>query len=228
MDLSPLIELFMLGLSGTGHCLGMCGPLVIAFPGKTGRIGPHFSYHAGRIATYTGVGVVMGSLGLAVAALASVAGFDYLAAVARAQLLFSLLAGLFLCLFGLGQLGITGQPAWLTLASPEKIPGYRRLVRSAYLKADPVLMVVTGLFMGFLPCGLSFAAFSRALAVSRPLEGGAFLLAFGLGTLPGLLLMGTGVGFIMRRYQRQFDIFSGMLMIAMGTSLLVDGIAAIL
>lgn len=227
MDHSSLIELFMLGLSGTGHCLGMCGPLVIAFPGKTGRIGPHFSYHAGRIATYTGVGFLMGSLGLAMAKIASVAGLDYLATVARVQLLFSLLAGTFLCLFGLGQLGIMGQPTWLILASPEKIPGYRRVVRSAYLKTDPVLMAVTGMFMGFLPCGLSFAAFSRALAVSRPLEGGAFLLAFGLGTLPGLLLMGTGIGFIVRRYQRYFDIFSGMLMIAMATSLLVDGITAL-
>ncbi|NNL78010.1 MAG: sulfite exporter TauE/SafE family protein, partial [Desulfobacterales bacterium] len=77
-----------------------------------------------------------------------------------------------------------------------------------------------------LPCGLSFAAFSRALAASGPLEGGLFLLAFGIGTLPGLLLLGTGASAIARRYRRHFDLFSGMLMIGMAVSLMVDGIAA--
>jgi len=81
--------------------------------------------------------------------------------------------------------------------------------------------------MGFLPCGLSFAAFSRALAASRPIEGGLFLLAFGLGTFPGLLLIGTGASVLSRRYRQHFDLLSGMLMIWMAASLLVDGIMAI-
>ena len=206
----------------------MCGPLVIAFPGKTGRIESHLCYHAGRIVTYTGMGILMGSIGLAIAKFASVAGFDYLATVARIQLLFSLLAGTFLLMFGLGQLGIIPQPAWLTISTPEIIPGYRYIVRSAFLKTNPALMAITGMFMGFLPCGLSFAAFSRAMAVSRPFEGGLLMFAFGLGTLPGLLLIGTGVSVLSRRYRKHFDIFSGMLMIGMAASLLADGITAII
>ena len=228
MDAASLMTLFLLGLSGTGHCIGMCGPLVFAFPGKTGRIGSHLCYHAGRIATYTCVGVLMGSIGLGLAKVVSVAGFDYLAAVARIQLLFSLLAGAFLLMFGLGQLGIVRQPTLITIATPEKIPGFRYLVRSAFLQSNPALMALTGLFMGFLPCGLSYAAFSRALTVSRPFEGGALLLAFGMGTLPGLLLVGTGASALSRRYRRHFDIFSGILMTGMAASLIVDGIAAII
>jgi len=228
MDAATLVALFFLGLSGTGHCIGMCGPLVFAFPGKSGKLSAHLCYHAGRLATYTMVGVLLGSVGLAMAKISEVAGFDYLTAIARIQVFFSLLAGAFLLVFGLGQLGLTHHPTLISVATPDKIPGYRYLVRSAFLKSNPALMVLTGLFMGFLPCGLSYAAFSRALTASRPIEGGALLLAFGLGTLPGLLLVGTGASVLSRRYRKHFDIFSGILMIGMAVSLLVDGITAII
>ena len=228
MEATTLVALFFLGLSGTGHCIGMCGPLVFAFPGKTGKLSAHLCYHAGRLTTYTIAGIGLGSIGLAVAKISLVAGFDYLTAITRIQVFFSLLAGAFLLIFGLGQLGLTRHPTLITVATPDKIPGFRYLVRSAFLKSNPALMALTGLFMGFLPCGLSYAAFSRALTASRPLEGGAILLAFGAGTLPGLLLVGSGASVLSRRYRKHFDIFSGILMIAMAVSLLVDAITAII
>jgi sulfite exporter TauE/SafE len=228
MEASTFVALFFLGLSGTGHCIGMCGPLVFAFPGKTGKLSAHLCYHAGRLTTYTMVGILLGGVGLVVAKIASVAGLDYLTAITRLQVLFSLLAGVFLLIFGLGQLGLTHHPQLITVATPEKIPGFRYLVRTAFLKSNPALMALTGMLMGFLPCGLSYAAFSRALTVSRPIEGGALLLAFGVGTLPGLLLVGTGASVLARRYRKHCDILSGILMIGMAVSLLVDGITAIL
>ena len=75
--------------------------------------------------------------------------------------------------------------------------------------------------MGLLPCGLSYAAFSRAIAAGAPLQGALMLAAFGIGTLPGLLLIGTGATALARRYQRQSDLVAGLLMIAMGLSLAV-------
>ena len=228
MEAAPLVALFFLGLTGTGHCIGMCGPLIFAFPGKTGKISAHLCYHAGRLTTYAIVGILLGSVGLAVAKLSVAAGFDYLTAISRLQVFFSVLAGAFLLIFGLSQLGLTRHPNWVAVATPDKIPGFRYLVRSAFLESSPILMVCTGLFMGFLPCGLSYAAFSRALSASRPMEGGALLLAFGVGTLPGLLLVGTGASVLSRRYRRHCDIFSGILMIGMAVSLFVDAITAIM
>jgi hypothetical protein len=227
MEASSLLTLFLLGVSGTGHCIGMCGPLVLAFPGKSGRIDAHLCYHAGRILTYTGIGILMGSMGLVLAKVASVTGLNYLVTLTRIQLVFSLLAGIFLLVFGLGQLGIIRQPECLIMSNPGIIPGYRFIVRSAFKKSDRGLMVITGMFMGFIPCGLSFAAFSRAMAARHPFEGGLLLVVFGLGTLPGLLLLGTGASVIARKYQQHFELFSGMLMIGMAASLLVEGIAAI-
>ena len=52
-----------------------------------------------------------------------------MAVVGRTQLIFSMAAGVFLLLFGLAQLGIVGEPGWLFWMTPEKIPGYRHLVR---------------------------------------------------------------------------------------------------
>ena len=84
-----------------------------------------------------------------------------------------------------------------------------------------------GLMMGLLPCGLSFAAFARALACGSPLVGGALVFSLGLGTVPGLFVLGTGFAGLVRRYRAQSEILSGLLMIAMAALLSADAIGAI-
>jgi sulfite exporter TauE/SafE len=88
-------------------------------------------------------------------------------------------------------------------------------------------MLAAGFVMGFLPCGLSFGAFSRALAAEDPLAGAVLTLAFGLGTLPGLLLLGSGLAPIIRRYRRHSDILAGILMVGMAAALVVRSVSAI-
>jgi hypothetical protein len=224
MENLSFLSLFLLGLFGTGHCIGMCGPLVLAFPGRTGKFMPHLFYHAGRLSTYILIGVFMGAAGTGLTWLSTVADADPLQWIARIQIVLSLLAGGFLLYFGLTQLGILNEIEWLVVASPEKIPGYKRVIRAAFLKGTHAEMLLTGLIMGFLPCGLSYAAFSRALATADPWQGALLLLVFGLGTLPGLLLVGSGAASLARRYRRHLDIFAGILMIGMGLALIVKAV----
>jgi len=214
-----LLSMFMLGLLGTGHCIGMCGPLIIAFPGRTGRFSAHVFYHLGRIVTYTVIGAVMGGIGSGLAGIAALTGGNFPAWVARIQVGFSMLAALFLMVFGLARLGIIREPGWMTLASPGKIPGYGRIIKSAVSNQGRVSLFLMGLMMGFLPCGLSFAAFSRALPAGGSIRGAMLVFTFALGTLPGLLLLGTGASGLARRYQKQLDIFAGLLMIYMAAEL---------
>jgi len=214
-----LFSMFMLGLLGTGHCIGMCGPLVIAFPGRTGKFSAHLFYHLGRIITYIVIGAAMGGIGTGLAGIAALTGGDYLAWVARIQVGFSVLAAVFLAVFGLARLGIIQEPGWMALTSPAKIPGYGKIMKSAASRRDWVRLGLVGLMMGLLPCGLSFAAFSRALAAGGPLRGAMLVLAFALGTIPGLLLLGTGASGLARRYQKQSDILAGLLMIYMAAEL---------
>jgi uncharacterized protein len=228
MDASQLSTLFMLGLFGTGHCIGMCGPLVVAFPARTGKFTAHLAYHGGRIITYMAVGTAMGSVGAGLAQLAALSGGNQLAWIAPIQVVFSLLAAAFLLGFGLSRLGLLREPSWLSMATPGKIPGYRRVIQAARSGRRLGSMCLLGMLMGFLPCGLSFAAFARALASGSPLAGGALLLAFGGGTLPGLLALGIGASGLLRRCQKHSDILAGLLMVYMAVSLGADALQAIL
>jgi sulfite exporter TauE/SafE len=114
----------------------------------------------------------------------------------------------------------------MAAASPAHIPGARHLLRHSDRSHPGVRLFATGLVMGLLPCGLSFGAFARALAAAEPFTGGVLTLLFGLGTLPGLLLLGSGLSVVARRYRRQSDLLAGMVMIALAGRLLVNGAMA--
>jgi sulfite exporter TauE/SafE len=223
---TELTALFMLGLLGTGHCIGMCGPLIVALPGRTGRFSAHLTYHAGRLITYTLIGALMGALGSGLIRLASVLGSDPMVWMARMQLGIGLLAGLFLLLFGLSRLGFVAEPDWLAVASPSSMPGWRGLMnRVADRRSDGDLFLM-GLILGGLPCGLSYAAFAKSLAAGRMMSGAMMALIFGLGTLPGLLAVGAGAAALLRRYRRQADLLAGLIMLGMAAMLLVNVLAA--
>jgi len=222
---SPIdaFAMFMLGLLGTGHCVGMCGPLVIALPGQTRRWGAHLAYHAGRISTYGIIGALMGGGLVMVARLADA---DPLAWVTRVQMGISVPAAGFLIVFGLTRMGLMPEPRWLAIANPSTLPGWRRAGRAAPAKRSNHGFFRIGVLLGALPCGLSYAAFARSLASMHALNGLWLAVAFGLGTLPGLLAVGAGAGAIWRRYQLQAELIAGMIMIGMGANLLIKALAA--
>jgi uncharacterized protein len=214
-------SLFMLGFLGTGHCLGMCGPLVVALPGQFGRWSAHLIYHLGRLSTYTLVGAVLGSIG---GGLSSVgAGPDApLSWLAHLQVALSVFAAVFLLLFGFMRMGILREPRWLAVAGPAAIPGFGRALQGAMQQKKIMSLFFAGLMLGMLPCGLSYAAFARTLASASWLSGGKLALFFGIGTLPGLLLLGTGASVFFRRYRIQMEMAAGLIMIAMAVSLIMD------
>ena len=220
--------MFLMGFLGTGHCLGMCGPLVFAFPGQVGGMKAHGAYHAGRILTYTMTGLLMGGIGRGVILAAGQTGGNPLGWMAGIQAVLALVAGLFMLWFGLSRIGLIAEPQWMAVATPTRIPGTRRLLRQTGQTAQGLRMFTTGMVMGLLPCGLSFGAFARALATADPLSGAGLTLLFGLGTLPGLLFLGTGLSVLARRYQKYADLLAGIVMTVIALRLLVDGSLALL
>jgi hypothetical protein len=221
-------SMLLLGLLGTAHCVGMCGPLVLALPAGAAWRGArgHAAYHLGRLATYAALGALAAGLGaglrlLAASSATGGSGVSPLAAVTRLQVVVSLVASLLLLALGLARLGIIREPPLLSVASPGRLPWLGRLRRRAEGgRALPLFGL--GLLLGLLPCGLSYAAFARALPAPGPLEGAALTLAFGLGTVPGLALLGTGAAALARRHGRLADILAGMLLVGMAVSLGVD------
>jgi sulfite exporter TauE/SafE len=73
----------MLGILGTVHCIGMCGPLVIAFPTRDGRFTSCLYFHLGRIFTYIVIGSVMGGIGVGLDEIAAATGGNYPVWIAR-------------------------------------------------------------------------------------------------------------------------------------------------
>lgn len=214
-NLISLLPLFLLGILGTGHCVGMCGPLTIAFPGRIGTFSAHLLYHFGRVTTYAVIGAVLGFIG----AMGGSASDDgSLETATHIQFGFSFAAALFLLLFGLVRLEVMGEPAFMTAVSPHRIVGVSAMSKSK----RPLSMILLGLAMGLLPCGLSYAAFARAVAAGSAGSGMLYLVAFGLGTLPGLLLVGTAASKLLIKHRRLSDIVAGLIMLGMAVDILAD------
>jgi hypothetical protein len=214
MDGFDIGGMFLLGLLGTGHCIGMCGPLIFAFPGRTGRFRPHLLYHLGRIATYTLIGGIMGGVGQLMAGAAGGTG-----GVAPIKVSLWLLAAALLLVLAATRLGILGEPAWLHRISPERVPGFKNALEGAAGNRAQAAFFFMGMMLGFLPCGLSYAAFAQALGSAGFIQGISATLAFGVGTAPGLILLGTGASAFFRRYRRPSEVISGILMIYMAVKM---------
>jgi sulfite exporter TauE/SafE len=190
--------LFLAGLAGSAtHCAGMCGPFVLGqvSAGLAARptlsrlaAGALVPYHLGRMVTYSGLGAAAGLVsGIAVHA----AGLKGLLPVMLA------LGALMLLAQALGQ-----GAAWLPrLALPA---GAAEAVsrRAVPLLSDPrgLRGFALGLLLGFLPCGLLYAALAAAAAAGSALGGALAMAAFAAGTVPALLGVGLAGAFFGRRF----------------------------
>ena len=213
-----LLSAFVVGLLGGVHCAGMCGGIVGALsfglPDSARRWSILIAYNAGRISSYTVAGALMGALGFY---------FSGLLPVQTAQRLLLTLAGLFLVLMGLYLAGW-----WNALSRIERFGGllWRRIepLGRGFLPVRSVHQsFALGLLWGWLPCGLVYSALVWTVAAGGALEGALLMMAFGLGTLPNLLLMGVAAAQL-NRWVRSPAIraIAGALVILFGLMLLYD------
>lgn len=212
--IDPLFSMALFtGLLGSGHCLGMCGGLVAALSlaGDRQRSGfPfHLLYHAGRITTYTLIGLTVGWLGSAIAYAEAFATF------ARVSLLGS---DLFVILIGLGSAGILRGFNLLSLECASPVRALTVAVRGLRRLPPSVAALPLGLLFGFIPCGLLYAMAITAAQSAAPLRGAQIMLAFGLGTAPSLLLFGTAAHWLGARARRWMLLGAGVMVALMGAA----------
>jgi sulfite exporter TauE/SafE len=215
MEKLELGSMFLLGLLSTGHCLGMCGPLVLAIPTPRGSIITHLGYHLGRLITYTLIGAIIGGLGGALVG-TEPNGTTTLNEVRRIEVFIMLVSALVLVTFGLMRFARLREPKWMSTASPSAIPIFSRLVQVAANSHHPLAMIPFGMLMGLLPCGILYAAFARALSAGGTLNGASMVFAFGMGTVPGLLILGGAASRISFKFRRISDLLTSSLLIVMG------------
>ncbi len=209
MTENSLLALFIVGLLGGGHCAGMCGGIVGALsmqsPAGKPSLAVHLAYNAGRILSYTIAGLLAGAVGY-------VAG--NLMALQRGLYVF---ASLMLVALGLYLLGATQTLAVIERAG-QSIWTRIQPLTSRFLPVYGVAQALPlGLLWGWLPCGLVYSALATALASGSAWRGAATMLAFGLGTLPNLLLAGLLLARFRRFAQaRVTRVVSGLLVLGYG------------
>ncbi len=186
---------FTLGLFGSLHCVGMCGPLAIAFcDNKEDNMARRFrsglAYNLGRTFTYAILGLFFGLLGSFIV-------------VVDLQKVLSIVLGVllvisFLVSYDIDQ-KINGLP--VVRAFYDKL---RLGISNMYSKAKQYHPFTLGTANGLLPCGLVYLALAGAIASGSLLNGMVFMSFFGLGTIPMLLSLVLGIKFLSPKMRFQF------------------------
>lgn len=210
---------FLIGLLGGTHCVAMCGGIVSALtlhvPGCRPQWNLHVAYNLGRLTSYVAAGAVLGAIGGGLGGVLE----DWL----PVQWVLYVCANLMLVALGLYLAGATWSLAFVERFG-HKI--WRRLqpLGRGFLPAHSVAQALPlGMLWGFLPCGMVYSALSVALVSGNAWRGATLMLAFGLGTLPNLLLAAALLtrlrGFCSRSGVR---LMAGLLVIAFGVFGLIN------
>ena len=184
-----LISVFLMGLLGGVHCLSMCGGVVgmltASLPEQVRSDSKkislyHFNYNLGRILSYILLGAVFGLIGELLSNMLQMSAFDKVLRIFSGVLM--IMVGLYIANWHMGiqALEKIGAKLWSVLQPITKRFLPVKNLKSAFL---------VGLFWGGIPCGLVYGALSFAIVSGSAVQGGMIMLAFGLGTLPSLLLM---------------------------------------
>jgi uncharacterized protein len=180
------IALFLIGLLGGTHCVSMCGGIVgalsVQMPGQSRRQWPiHLAYNLGRISTYVMLGAALGAVGTAGMLFND---------VLPIQMGLYVLANLMLIALGLYLTGFTQLLAPVERAGHVVWKRIQPLTRRFLPARNVGQALPLGLLWGFLPCGLVYSVLTTALLTGSATRGAGMMLAFGLGTLPNLMLAG--------------------------------------
>lgn len=204
----------VLGLLGSLHCLGMCGPIAFMLPldqsNMTKKTMQLSIYHFGRLLAYGIIGMLFGFLGKGLA------------------------------LFGIQQklsIGIGVIMILLVLIPTKYLNGHKFLtpvysilgkVKSKLggelKKKTPDAFLTIGFLNGFLPCGLVYMALLGAIAMGNPLQGGLYMMLFGLGTVPLMSLVVYSKGILGNSIKNKFRKLIPVFVVIIGVLFIIRGL----
>ena len=185
VNILTIISIAFLG--SFGHCIGMCGGIVMAYStikiepqsSKVSKTIAHLLYNFGRVLTYTILGAMFGALG----------GVVLFSNLANGILLIT--AGLFMILAGLS---LMGKIKFLTLIehSFSSSPLYKKTFQRVLNSKSNSSFFLLGMLNGLLPCGFVYFFAITAASTANPLYGALVMAIFGMSTIPAMF----GVGFL--------------------------------
>jgi sulfite exporter TauE/SafE len=200
---------FLIGLFGSVHCVGMCGPLAFSIPSTRKYwwtlLADKLLYNLGRVITYSCLGLLLGYLGK-------------LFWLSGLQQTISVLSGMFVVILGFIRLlkfekkiNSNGSFLWF----------YKIINLAIKHKAGHLIL---GMLNGFLPCGFVYVALFGALNTTSPVSAAQFMFWFGIGTFPLMFIATLSFGFLSPLIRRRINVVMPYLLLCLGFWFILRGL----
>ena len=213
--MSILISAFVLGIMGSFHCAGMCGPIAIALPlhGNSlgGKVFGGSLYNLGRTLTYGIMGALFGMLGQGLALM----GFQQKISVVMGSLM--IISVLFPALF---RNQYSMEKSWISLVGKLKA----RIGMMFSIRSFQSLFFI-GMLNGLLPCGLVYMALAGAIGTGSAALGTLYMLLFGLGTIPMLLGISLAGNLLSLTLRKRINRLIPVLVVVVGIFFILRGLS---
>ena len=209
-----LFSAFAIGMLGSFHCVGMCGPIALALPTiprTSQRAISSLIYNMGRLLTYTLLGALFGLIGKGL----SFAGFQQ-----------TLSIGLGVIMMASVLLPLTWQRRLNPNLTMAKVIGWVKRRMKHWLQVRTyTARFVLGSLNGLLPCGLVYLGIAGAIATGDMLQGGLYMLLFGSGTFPAMAIVGFLGSTINVSVRNRIRVAIPVFVFCMGIFFLLRGLA---
>jgi sulfite exporter TauE/SafE len=208
-----LLTALSIGLFGSLHCVGMCGPLALALPigvGSTGTfVAGRVLYNLGRVATYALMGLIAGAIGQKIVFY----GFQQSVSIAAGVLMIA--AFVFPALIG-------GRLAKFSFLAPIA-SAVQRAFASLLQHRSVLTMFLIGVVNGLLPCGLVYVALAGSALTGDSVQGLLYAAAFGFGTFPMMFVVSVAGRRISQPVRQRIARLVPVFMIALGALFILRG-----
>lgn len=203
---------FLMGFLGSAHCIGMCGPLVMALPFSQQKGVSKFLsislYHIGKLMSYASLGLLVGIFGKQLFLIDS-------------QQALSIVIGILMLVYVLWKFFIP-----IRFQSP--LQGFfqapiLRVLSKVFASKQLGSFILVGFLNGLLPCGMVYLALGSAFATASIVHGSLFMVFFGLGTIPALLMLSLGGQLISFSFRQQVQKMLPVFIFSMGLVLILRG-----
>lgn len=202
---------FFIGLFGSIHCVGMCGPLALALPannaGTLWLVFDKLIYQLGRVISYTLLGFIIGLIGKQVWLLGIQQSVSIISGI---LIIAAALARLFKWRFFNPKTG--GPPALIN----------RGLVYALQHKWGHLFI---GMLNGLLPCGFVYLALVGAVNTPSVVSSAQYMFWFGMGTLPLMLIAALSTGFFSLNIRRKLNSIIPYFMLCLGIWFVMRGLS---
>ena len=207
-----LLTGFLLGLGGSVHCIGMCGPLALSLPFQGFKGMSKWLaivlYNFGRVTTYIGIGWIAGLLGR---------GVNWFGLTQTISIILGLMIVASIVL-----------PQVLPKTNHQFLAGFKKwqfaTMQQLMQKKSPAWMYIFGWLNGLLPCGLVYTAVAASLVAHNIQESILFMAFFGLGTIPAMVLLVIAAQYLPKGFRQSFRQMVPVFTFIIGCLLILRGL----